>query len=312
MQGVSEETRSKYYLIPTKKRDENGNRIAYKIAKDQFLIPYTNIVETLIENKIRTRAGYKEIPSEKISKRLMKDIFEFNLSAKSMKDVPLFKAGVAWYAGYDLYRNKPLDKYAKSEALEGINNPQVEEFYKQLGMQFKISPIRTKSAIESIITSPQSNPYLATGYEVMDYSFTDKSMEHLGSGVKEMLLKGLKNRTTTKSTEWTRTENLVKDSKDQQLDAMLKEEAIRKLFKDKAEAIFDEEITDKAKLYKKYTEVKQELKEQYGDDPNYDSYRSSFKRKFNEMKKAAETDNVMKKIKKEKSPGARSIIIEQI
>jgi N12 class adenine-specific DNA methylase len=312
MQGVSEETRSKYYLIPTKKRDENGNRIAYKIAKDQFLIPYTNIVETLIENKIRTRAGYKEIPSEKISKRLMKDIFEFNLSAKSMKDVPLFKAGVAWYAGYDLYRNKPLDKYAKSEALEGINNPQVEEFYKQLGMQFKISPIRTKSAIESIITSPQSNPYLATGYEVMDYSFTDKSMEHLGSGVKEMLLKGLKNRTTTKSTEWTRTENLVKDSKDQQLDAMLKEEAIRKLFKDKAEAIFDEEITDKAKLYKKYTEVKQELKEQYGDDPNYDSYRSSFKRKFNEMKKAAETDNVMKKIKKEKSPGARAIMIEQI
>jgi hypothetical protein len=35
--------------MPTKQRDEKGNRIANKIAKDQFLIPYTNLVETLIE-----------------------------------------------------------------------------------------------------------------------------------------------------------------------------------------------------------------------------------------------------------------------
>jgi hypothetical protein len=330
MQGISEETRSKYYLIPTKNRDEKGNRIAYKIAKDQFMIPYTNFVETLIENRIRVRSGkYKEIGWDKMGSRLYKDIVQYNLSLErpttnsviltplemtvgKLKSVPLFKAGVAAYAGYDLYRDKPLDKYAKSNALEGMDNPQVEDFYKQLGAQWKISPIRTKSAIESMITSPQSNPYLATGYEVMDYALTDKSMSSLGSGVKEMLLKGLKNRTTTKSTEWTRTENLLQDTKDQQFDAMLKEEATRQLFKDKAEEIFDEKITDKAKLYKKYSEAKKELKLQYGDDPNYDSYRKSFKTKFTQLKKAAETDAVMEKIKKEKSPGARAIMIEQV
>jgi hypothetical protein len=304
MQGVSEETRSKYYLIPTKQRDEKGNRIAYKIAKDQFLIPYTNIVETLIENKIRTRSGFKEVPGNKISKRLMKDIFEYNLSSKSIKDVPLFKAGVAWYAGYDLYRNKPLDKYAKSEVLEGMNNPQVEEFYKQIGMQFKISPIRTKSAIESIITSPQSNPYLATGYEVMDYAFTDKSMGNLGNGIVDMLLKGVKNRTTTKSTEWARSENLLQDTKDQQTNEMLKEEATRKLFKDKAQEVINGIVTAE--------EVIQDLESQYKDDPNYRSYIKSFRREIKNSLREEGTDQIMQRIKREKSPGAKAIMIEEI
>jgi N12 class adenine-specific DNA methylase len=304
MQGVSEETRSKYYLIPTKQRDENGNRIANKIAKDQLLIPYTNIVETLIENKIRTRAGFKEVSGDKIRQRLYKDIFEYNLSAKTIKDVPLFKAGTAWYAGYDLYRNKPLDKYAKTEALEGMNNPQVEDFYKHLGEQWKLSPIRTKSAIESMITSPQSNPYIATGYEVMDYAFTDKTMENLGKGVKDMLLKGLKNRTTTKSTEWTRAESLLSDSKKEQLNTMLKEEATRQLFKDKAQEVIDGKATAE--------EVVKDLQSQYGSDPNYRSYMKSFKTTRKGALREEGTDGMMQRIKREKSPGAKAIMIREI
>ena len=304
MQGVSEETRSKYYLIPTKNRDEDGNRIANKIAKDQFLIPYTNIVETLIENRIRSRAGFKEVSYDKISHRLYKDILEYNLSAKTIKDVPLFKAGTAWYAGYDLYRNKPLDKYAKAEALEGMDNPQVEDFYKHLGAQWKVSPIRTKSAIESMITSPQSNPYIATGYEVMDYAFTDKSMEHLGKGVKDMLLKGLKNRTTTKSTEWTRAENLLSEKKKEQLDAMLKEEATRQLFKDKAQEVIEGKATAE--------EVVKDLQSQYGTDPNYRSYMKSFKTTRKGELREKGTDGMMKRIKREKSPGAKAIMIREI
>ena len=301
MEGVSLETRSKYYLIPTKQRDEKGNRIAYKIAKDQFIIPYTNIVETLIENKIRTRAGFKEISSEQMKNRLFKDIFEYNLSAKSLKDVPLFKAGTAWYAGFDLYRNKPLDKYAKAVPLEGRSNPQVEDFYKQLGTQLEVSPIRMKFAIESMITSPQSNPYLATGYEVMDYAYTDKSMGNLGQGVKEMLLKGLKNRTTTKSTEWTKAENILNENKKEQVHEMLKEEATRQLYKDKAQEVIDGKTTAEKAL--------DELESQFKGDPNYRSYLKSFRTKVRSSKRDAGADGIMQKIKREKSPGAKAVMI---
>jgi hypothetical protein len=37
MEGVSIETRSKYYLMPNKQRDEKRNRISIKIAKEQFI-----------------------------------------------------------------------------------------------------------------------------------------------------------------------------------------------------------------------------------------------------------------------------------
>jgi hypothetical protein len=321
IEGVSQETRDKYHLIPTKKRDEKGNRIANKIAKEQLLIPYYNLVETLIENRIRVRAGYKEIGWDKIGEKLYKDISQYNLSMAEpstdipvlsqaemvvgkLKDIPLFKAGVSAYAGYDLYRNKPLDKYAKITALEGMSNPQVEDFYKHLGSQLGISPIRTKSAIESMITSPQSNPYLATGYEVMDYAFTDKSMENLGSGVKEMLLKGVKNRATTKSTEYTRAENLLSDSKNEQINAMLKEEAIRQLYKDKAQEVIAGEVTAE--------EVLKELEGQYSGDANYRSYVKSFRTAIKTSLRSEGADGMMQRIKREKSPGAKAIMIREI
>jgi len=303
MQGVSEETKSKYYLIPTKKRDEDGNRIAYKIAKDQMLIPYMNLVKSLIENQIRTRAGYKETSWDKIGTRLYKDILDNNLSAKSIKDVPLFKAGVAWYAGYDLYKNKDLDKYAKSEVLEGMSNPNVEDFYKHLGNEFKVSPIRAKYAIESLITSPQSNPYLATGYEVMDYTFTDKSMDHLGSGIKEMLLKGLKNRTQTKSTEWMQVENQFKDTEKEGDAIMLKEESTRQLFKDKAKEVLDGTITEEEGL---------EALSQYENEPNYYSYEDSYYREIDKQTDTKDMTLEMKRLKNIKSPGARAMAIKNL
>ena len=155
-----------------------------------------------------------------------------------------------------------------------------------------------------MITSPQSNPYLATGYEVMDYAFTDKSMEHLGKGVKEMLLKGVKNRTTTKSTEWTRAESLLSDKKKEQLDAMLKEEATRQLFKDKAQEVIDGKATAE--------EVVKELKNQYGGDPNYKSYIKSFRSTAKGDLRVKGTDGMMQRIKREKSPGAKAIMIREI
>lgn len=301
--GIPKETRNKYHLFPTKKRDEKGNRIAYKIAKDQFLIPYSSFAESIMLNVLRKRNSehYKQIEAKTISKELATNIALHNLQFKTITDVPLVKASFAWIAGYDTYNNKQLDQYEKIEQLEGIGNPNVEDFYKHFGRELGISPIRAKTAIEAIITSPQSNPFLATGYEVMDYAFTDKSMSHLGKGIRDMLLKGLKNRTTTKSTEWTKAENILNENKKEQIHIMLKEEAIRQLFKDKAQEVIDGKTTAEEALG--------ELRKQYESDPNYPSYMKSFRNKVRSSRTDVSDDGIMSKIKREKSPGAKAVMI---
>jgi hypothetical protein len=133
MDGVSEETKAKYFIIPTKKRDKEGNRVFYKVAKEHFLMPYFSLTEGIYENRIRKENNMKEIPFDVIQGRMIKGIIEnFGMKQSStnipfvsqaemvfgkVKDVPIFKAAVSGYAGYDLYRNKPFDKYAQATYL---------------------------------------------------------------------------------------------------------------------------------------------------------------------------------------------------
>jgi hypothetical protein len=52
--------RNKVNIYANKTTWWKGNRIANKIAKDQFLIPYTNLVETLIEIEIKLDQASKK------------------------------------------------------------------------------------------------------------------------------------------------------------------------------------------------------------------------------------------------------------
>lgn len=89
-----------------------------------------------------------------------------------------------------------------------------------------------------------------------------------------------------------------------------KEEATRQLWKDKAEAIFEDKITDEVILKQRYAKIKADLVLQYKDDPNLESYKTSFKNEFKKQYQAENIDAVMQKIKKEKSPGSRAYMIK--
>jgi hypothetical protein len=137
----------------------------------------------------------------------------------------------------------------------------------------------------------------------MDYAFTDKSMESLGKGIKDILLKGLKNRTMGKSTEWTRTENLLEDSEAQRLNLMLEEEATRQIFKNKAQELSEGKIT---------ATQSDEFINTYENDPNIASYVKSFKTELKKIEIGKEMNVEMQQIKREKSPGARALMIKEI
>jgi hypothetical protein len=319
MDGVSEETKAKYFIIPTKKRDKEGNRVFYKVAKEHFLMPYFSLTEGIYENRIRKENNMKEIPFDVIQGRMIKGIIEnFGMKQSStnipfvsqaemvfgkVKDVPIFKAAVSGYAGYDLYRNKPFDKYAKATYLEGMNNPNVEQFYKNLGADFQVSPIRMKNVVESYLTSPQSSPYLASSYEVLDYALTDKTMDNFGKSAKKVLFKGLELRTQGKSTEWMKTQNQLSQNEKENDKIKLDEYLLRQEFKDLAEQVIAGEVSQ--------AEANQFIK-QYEDSPNIKGYVSSYKTiiRNNEINKGVPM--IIQQIKKESSPGARANMIKNI
>ena len=83
---------------------------------------------------------------------------------------PIIKALVTYESGFDFFRDQPLDKNINKVplALEGRQNKRVEDFYKAWGLETGMSPVRTKAAIEAIITSPDTNPFIAMTYGSVD------------------------------------------------------------------------------------------------------------------------------------------------
>ena len=79
--------------------------------------------------------------------------------------------------GYDPYRNKFIDKFDDYPELAGYDDPNVQDFYKDLS--FISSPARLKVATEKIITNPNTNPFVATVYAFADVTTKDKEVTSL-------------------------------------------------------------------------------------------------------------------------------------
>jgi hypothetical protein len=160
-----------------------------------------------------------------------------------------------------------------------------------------------KNVVESYLTSPQSSPYLASSYEVLDYALTDKTMDNFGKSAKKVLLKGLELRTQGKSTEWMKTQNQLSQNEKENDKIKLDEYLLRQEFKDLAKQVIAGEVSQ--------AEANQFIK-QYEDSPNIKGYVSSYKTiiRNNEINKGVPM--IIQQIKKESSPGARANMIKNI
>ena len=88
---------------------------------------------------------------------------------------PVFKGVATALSGYDFYFNQPLQdtQSGKLSKFEGQSSNRVEQFYKDFGLASNFSPVRTKAFIESLVTSPTTNPYVGMFYAGSDAMFTD-------------------------------------------------------------------------------------------------------------------------------------------
>jgi len=195
---VSPYYRNKFYIIPTGRKDENGNYQVIRIAKNPALIPISYAAEKALRYNLEKQLlGSEERYS---SEGLEKDAFEINylfheyvmpinlspvdengdtgviLSSNLIqKNIPL-SLMIITMTGYDPYTNRyisPEKKYQPeldSEYLIGWNDPEIQGFYKDMAMELNtsITPKEMKVMVEKVITRPENNPIIASVYSMLD------------------------------------------------------------------------------------------------------------------------------------------------
>jgi hypothetical protein len=188
MEGISTYQKSKYMNIPIPIKNTDGEYMVIKIAKAQELSPVMSVTDDIYNNMIRSITGQQK----KTAGRILDDAaFTFNSNvmpidftspAGFFTRTPIVKGTLTYTTGYDFFRDEPLsnDIGKVPLAVEGLNNPNVEDFYKKIGDNHKISPIRSKAFVESLITGPNTNPFVGMLYGGMDAAVSDKGMKEIG------------------------------------------------------------------------------------------------------------------------------------
>jgi len=198
LDSVSPYYRNKFYIIPTGRKDENGNYEVIRIAKNPALIPISYAAEKALRYNLEKQLlGSEERYS---SENLKKDALEINylfheyvmpinlspvdengdtglglVSNLAQKNIPL-SLMIITMTGYDPYTNRyisPEKKYQSeldSKYLIGWNDPEIQGFYKDMAMELNtsITPKEMKVMVEKVITRPENNPIIASVYSMLD------------------------------------------------------------------------------------------------------------------------------------------------
>ena len=211
LDGISDHTKRKYFVIPTGVKNNKGNYEYFKIKKTQNLTPIFTLTEHYVNNFIKEQLGLEKESEEKLKNNIYDAISDdidptglFNpnlytggewlkkLSSQLVNRNPGLSAWAVLTTGYDPYRNKFIDKFDDYPELAGYDDPNVQDFYKDLS--FISSPARLKVATEKIITNPNTNPFVGTVYAFADVTTKDKEVTSLITEPAKGFMKGMTSR----------------------------------------------------------------------------------------------------------------------
>lgn len=190
-----------YFTIPYAYGEEAGTYKYLRLARSQQLIPIFAVVDGYIENTMRANSGKKTISQKQIWSNAAESFSQnydptglsgiplglatggvqkaMNEGAKVATKNPLMKGVLTYASGYDYFFQQPLQDTEQGTVhqLEGSRSGRVEDFYKSLGLSTGASPIRTKAAIEGLITSPNTNYFVGIMYGGLDTMTEDVSFK---------------------------------------------------------------------------------------------------------------------------------------
>jgi hypothetical protein len=180
MEAIPEHTRLMNFviLLPWTRTDEEGKeRRAYiQIPKTQQAAPFFAIMD-VANRKILNDVLGKEYSISKdeftyIVNGMRKGlpIGDDNPMKEIQEMVPVINAATTYSSNYDSFRDRmiTMEKDEVIPAYEGVNDPNVEQFYKVIGEVTGMSPIRGKVATEKLITGPNSSFIVGMSYGLLD------------------------------------------------------------------------------------------------------------------------------------------------
>ena len=180
MEAIPEHTRLMNFVImlPWTRVDEDGKkRRAYiQIPKTQQAAPFFALMD-VANRKIINDVFGKEYSISKdeytyivngVRKGL--PIGDDNPMKEIQSLIPVINAATTYSSNYDSFRDRmiTMDKDKVLPAYEGVNDPNVEQFYKVIGEVTGMSPIRGKVATEKLITGPNSSFIIGMSYGILD------------------------------------------------------------------------------------------------------------------------------------------------
>jgi len=180
LEDIPEHTRLMNFIIflPTTSVNEDGKKVRdfIQIPKTQQAAPFFALMD-VANRKIMNDVLGKEY---KISEDEYSYIINGMRKGLPIGDddaldelsslIPTINAAVTYKSNYDSFRDRMIvmNQGDIIPAYEGVNDPNVEQFYKVLGEVAGVSPIRTKVATEKVITGPNSSFIVGMSYGILD------------------------------------------------------------------------------------------------------------------------------------------------
>jgi hypothetical protein len=191
MDEIPDEVKLRYFIImlPTKYTDEKGKeRRAYiKIAKPQQMVPFFALMDIMNGYALASITGNdKYSPSDDLLGYALNSVKSAMPTGASLSEitssVPSISMALTYLTNYDLFRDRAvtMDFNEILPMDEGINDPNVERFYKVIGKvtgelqelttgeKSGVSPARLKASVEKVITSPSSSLVVGATYGLLD------------------------------------------------------------------------------------------------------------------------------------------------
>lgn len=303
LSGISRYQKMKYINIVTGVKDDEGQYQVIKIAKAQELSPIISVTDDIYNNFIRKIAGKEK----KTTSRIIDDaVFTFNSTVMPVDLTspaglftrnPMAKATLTYATGYDFFREEPLstDIGKVPKQVEGLSNSNVEDFYKKLGTEYGLSPIRSKAFVESFITGPNTNPFVGMLYGGADAAISDKGMKEIGGDLAKSIYKSTGKRLISYTSDFNRQLEANKDLQDKIDKINIEKYKMKVEFNQLAKDFINKDIS-KDDLKKKLMELDPEDRERMTN-------------KIKDKIRLRDIDGTIIDIKYEREPEAKALMI---
>lgn len=190
LNSVSEYEKANYHIIFTGNKDDDGEYEYYRIKKFPFFGSIATAAEQMIYKSLIESKGMKyEIDNRAMSTAFSSGLpisvdFNEGLDEAAMSLVarnPAMSSLWAIGANYDTFTKEQIFREPRGkelkESAKGLMDDRIEQAYKDLGVQFDMSPAKLKVAFEKVFTSPGTNPTITVFHSAYEGLFSDKNIE---------------------------------------------------------------------------------------------------------------------------------------